>query len=234
MIRLGLLLVGHVDAGSLHVGGDYPALYENLLQSHDIEITTYRCDEGQMPDSTRDQDGWLCSPSRLSVYDDIAWLRDVEQLLRDIVSTEAPYVGICFGHQLMAQALGAVVQKAEYGWGIGSKQYDIHLAEPWMTPAATQIRLAASHQDQVMSLPDQAELLASSDYCAIGGMKIGERAWTLQVHPEFSSELASSLLATRQQLFGPEKVERALSTLQAPLDQDLVAHWIARFFHLCA
>ncbi|MSO59924.1 MAG: hypothetical protein EXQ63_06325 [Ilumatobacteraceae bacterium] len=233
MKHIGLLLVGHVDAGSMHVGGDYPELYENLLQRHEIELTTYHCDEGQMPDSLSDQDGWFCSPSRLSVYDNVAWLRDVEQLLRDIVSTETPYVGICFGHQLMAQALGVVVKKAEYGWGIGMKEYEIHIAQPWMTPPATQIRLAASHQDQVMSLPDGARLLASSDYCPIGGMQIGERAWTLQVHPEFSLELATSLLATRQQLFGPEKVEKALSTLQTSLDQDLVAGWIARFFHLC-
>ncbi len=233
MTRIGLLLVGHIDAGSLHIGGDYPELYAKLLQRHNIELTTYRCDEGQMPNALSDQEGWLCSPSRLSVYDDIAWLRDVEHLLRDIVATETPYVGICFGHQLMAQALGAVVKKSEYGWGIGRKDYEIHLAQPWMLPSAKQIRLAASHQDQVMSLPDGTQLLASSDYCPIGGMQIGERAWTLQVHPEFSPDLASSLLATRQQLFGQEKVVKALTTLQMPLDQELVAGWIAEFFKLC-
>lgn len=230
MKRIGLLLVGHIDAGSLHIGGDYPELYAGILAPHDIELTTYRCDEGQMPSSLSEQDGWLCSPSRLSVYDDVDWLRDVEQLLRDMVATETPYVGICFGHQLMAQALGATVAKADYGWGIGAKHYDIVEQQSWMD-SSDQIVLAASHQDQVQSLPDGARLLARADYCPVGGMLIGDRAWTLQVHPEFSPSLADSLLATRLALFGEEKAGAARSTLSEPLQQDRIAGWISTFFH---
>ncbi len=230
MKRIGLLLVGHIDAGSLHVGGDYPELYKSILEPEDIEITTYECDNGQMPDSLNEQDGWLCSPSRLSVYEDHAWLRDVEQLLRDMVATEKPYVGICFGHQLMAQALGATVKKADYGWGIGAKHYEIVEQQSWMD-SSDEIVLAASHQDQVQNLPNGARLLAKSDYCPIGGMLIGERAWTLQVHPEFTPALADSLLATRLQLFGEDKAAAARATLSEPLQQARVAKWISRFFH---
>ncbi len=230
MKRIGLLLVGHIDAGSLHVGGDYPELYNELLAPLDIQLTTYRCDEGQLPDSVTEQDGWMCSPSRLSVYDDQQWLRDVEQLLRDMIASETPYVGICFGHQLMAQALGATVKKADYGWGIGAKQYEVVAPQPWMD-STDPIVLAASHQDQVQELPSDARLLARADYCPIGGMVIGERAWTLQVHPEFSPALADSLLATRLQLFGEEKANAARETLTQPLHQHRIAGWISRFFH---
>lgn len=230
MSRVGLLLVGHVDAASLHVGGDYPQLYESLLSHHGIELTTYRCDEGQIPSSVREQDGWMCSPSRLSVYDDLDWLRDVEQFLRDIVATETPYVGICFGHQLLAQALGAMVCKADVGWGIGAKVCDIVARQQWMVPPADRIVLAASHQDQVQSLPSGASLLARSDYCPVSGMLVGERAWTLQLHPEFSPALADSLLATRINLFGAESVAAARASLATPLDQEIVATWIAGFF----
>jgi GMP synthase-like glutamine amidotransferase len=230
MKKIGLLLVGHIDAGSLHIGGDYPELYNSILAPHDIELTTYRCDEGQMPASLSEQDGWLCSPSRLSVYDDHAWLRDVEQLLRDMVAKEIPYVGICFGHQLMAQAMGSTVAKADFGWGIGAKHYDIVEQQPWMDSAAP-IVLAASHQDQVQSLPTGARLMASAPYCPVGGMLIGDRAWTLQIHPEFSPALADSLLATRLALFGEERAEAARATLSEPLQQDRIAGWISRFFH---
>lgn len=233
MKRIGLLLVGHIDAGSLHIGGDYPELYADLLQPHDIELTTYRCDEGQMPESLSEQDGYICSPSRLSVYDDHQWLRDVEQLLRDMVATETPYVGICFGHQLMAQALGATVQKAPVGWGIGAKHYEVVESQPWMDSTAD-IVLAASHQDQVMQLPDGARLMARAPYCPVGGMLIGERAWTLQVHPEFSPALADSLLATRLALFGEEAAEAARVTLKEPLQQNRIAGWMSRFFHQVA
>ena len=230
MKRIGLLLVGHIDAGSLHVGGDYPELYSALLADKGIKLTTYRCDEGQMPDSLSEQDGWMCSPSRLSVYDDHAWLRDVEQLLRDMVAAESPYVGICFGHQLMAQALGATVRKADYGWGIGAKTYEIVSPQTWMD-SSDNVVLAASHQDQVQELPSGAQLLARADYCPIGGMMIGERAWTLQVHPEFSPALADSLLATRLALFGEEKAEAARRTLAYGLQQQRIAGWISTFFH---
>jgi GMP synthase-like glutamine amidotransferase len=230
MKRIGLLLVGHIDAGSLHVGGDYPELYAGILADKGIELTTYRCDEGQMPDSVNEQDGWLCSPSRLSVYDDHAWLRDVEQLLRDFVEKEKPYVGICFGHQLMAQALGATVSKADYGWGIGAKHYEVVAPQPWMDSSAD-IVLAASHQDQVQALPESAELLATADYCPIGGMTIGNTAWTLQVHPEFSPALADSLLVTRLALFGEEKAQAARTTLAEGLQQQRIAGWISSFFH---
>lgn len=230
MKRIGLLLVGHIDAGSLHVGGDYPELYAELLTPLDIELVTYRCDEGQLPESVREQDGWMCSPSRLSVYDDVAWLRDVEQLLRDMVATETPYVGICFGHQLMAQALGAEVRKADHGWGIGAQRYEVVEPQSWMD-STDDIVLAASHQDQVQQLPRDARLLARADYCPIGGMVIGERAWTLQVHPEFSPTLADSLLATRLELFGEEKAAAARATLAQPLHQQRISGWISRFFH---
>lgn len=230
MKRIGLLLVGHIDAGSLHVGGDYPELYAGILADKGIELTTYRCDEGQMPESLTEQDGFMCSPSRLSVYDDHAWLRDVETLLRDLVAKEKPYVGICFGHQLMAQALGATVKKADYGWGIGAKHYEVVAKQPWMD-SSDEIVLAASHQDQVQSLPDGAQLLARADYCPIGGMTIGETAWTLQVHPEFSPALADSLLATRLALFGEEKAEAARNTLAEGLQQQRIAGWISNFFH---
>lgn len=233
MKKIGLLLVGHIDQGSLHIGGDYPELYAELLAPLDIELTTYRCDEGQLPQSLSEQDGWICSPSRLSVYDDHAWLRDVEQLLLDMVKQEIPYVGICFGHQLMAQALGATVAKADVGWGIGAKHYEIVEQQPWMD-SPRDIVLAASHQDQVQSLPSGARLMATSSYCPVGGMLIGDRAWTLQIHPEFSTALADNLLSTRRSLFGDDQVNTARATLSEPLDQQRIAGWISRFFHQVA
>jgi GMP synthase-like glutamine amidotransferase len=150
-----------------------------------------------------------------------------------MVTTETPYVGICFGHQLMAQALGATVQKANVGWGIGAKHYEVVEAQPWMDSTAD-IVLAASHQDQVMQLPDGARLMARAPYCPVGGMLIGERAWTLQVHPEFSPALADSLLATRLALFGEEAAEAARVTLKEPLQQNRIAGWMSRFFHSVA
>ena len=231
-MRIGLLVVGHVDEASLGVAGDYPGLFGALLAAHDLELVEYDIGAGHLPDSTSECDGWLCSPSRSSVYDDLAWIADVEQFLRDVIATEHPYVGICFGHQLLARALGATVAPYPDGWQVGAQTYELvqHLA--WMDPPLTRATLIASHQDQVINLPDGAELLARAvnGNCRIAGFTLGERAWTLQAHPEFVAPLADHLLARRVELIGADKVTAARASLTAPLDRLTVGGWIARFF----
>lgn len=119
--RIGLLMVGHVDPKSQCVGGDYPELFGSILSPLGIELVRYDLDEGHFPDAVDERDRWLCSPSRLSTYDDVAWLSDAEELLRRIVAAEVPYVGIGFGDQLLAQALGGKVERSTYGWGVGAR-----------------------------------------------------------------------------------------------------------------
>jgi GMP synthase-like glutamine amidotransferase len=228
--RVGLLVVGHVDPASVHVAGDYPELYRNLLEPLGVDIVPFACADGDLPASLDDCDGWLCSPSRSSAYDDDPWIGDTEQLLRQLMAEERLFVGICFGHQLLAQALGGRVSRAEAGWGVGAQVFDVVRPQWWMEGATTSIRLVASHQDQVVDLPPEAEVWLSSPYCPNGGLIVGERAWTLQLHPEFTAELADSLLQSRTELLGADTVERARSSLAQPLDRHLVAHWIARTF----
>ena len=224
------MMVGHVDPKSQHIGGDYPELFASLLEPHSIDLVRYDLDEGRFPDSVNECDGWLCSPSRMSTYDPVDWLADAEQLLREIIAVETPYVGICFGHQLLAQALGGLVEKSPAGWGVGVRDFNVVQHRSWMDPARDEIALIGSHQDQVVRLPADAELLFSADYCPNGGFAIGERAWTIQVHPEFIPDLADHLLAGRIDLIGAEKVSKARATLNRPLDRHVVASWIARFF----
>jgi GMP synthase-like glutamine amidotransferase len=229
-MRIGLLMVGHVDPKSQHIAGDYPQLFGDILAPLGIELVRYDLDEGHFPDNPGECDGWLCSPSRMSTYDDVSWLSDVEELLRRIIATESPYVGICFGHQLLAQALGGKVERSDYGWGVGVREYDVVEHRAWMAPVKKRLSLIGSHQDQVTQLPSDATLLFQSEYCPLGGFSIGERAWTLQVHPEFVAPLADHLLAGRIELIGAERVALARSTLDRPLDRHVVAQWMARFF----
>jgi GMP synthase-like glutamine amidotransferase len=230
--RIGLLMVGHVDPKSVHIAGDYPELFAGLLDGHDLELVRYDLDEGRFPGSVTECDGWLCGPSRASVYDDLPWRTGAEELLREIVATETPYVGICFGHQLLAQVLGATVARADDGWQVGARDYDLLAAPGWMDPPARRITLIASHQDQVVALPDGAALLAAGadGGCPIAGFTVGPRAWTLQPHPEFVPSMADHLLAGRIELIGAGRVALARASLDRRLDRGVVATWIARFF----
>jgi len=230
--RIGLLMVGHVDPKSVHIAGDYPELFAGLLADHDVELVRYDLDLGRFPETVAECDGWMCGPSRSSAYDELPWRADAESLLREIVATESPYVGVCFGHQLLAQALGARVERATDGWQVGAHDYDIVDRAPWMDPPTARITLIASHQDQVVDLPSGASLLArgADGGCPVAGFTVGPRTWTLQPHPEFVPPLADHLLAGRVELIGAERVATARASLTRPLDRSVVARWIATFF----
>lgn len=136
-LRIGLLMMGHVDPKSVHVAGDYPELFGSLLEGQGIELVRYDLDEGRFPDDLRACDGWLSSPSRLSAYDPVPWLSDAEELLREVVAVEAPFVGICFGHQLWPRrwvarsrsprtdgewvCVSSTSSPADRGWGRATK-----------------------------------------------------------------------------------------------------------------
>lgn len=228
-MRLGLLLVGHVAETSTHIAGDYPELFAALL-GPDVELIRYDLDRDRFPDSGRECDGWLLSPSRCSVSDPHPWIASAEDLVRELLDTERPYVGICFGHQLLAQALGAPVAMAAGGWEVGVHDYEIVATHPWMRPARESLALVASHEDQVMAVPDGAQLLARADGCPIAGLTVGARAWTIQPHPEFVPALADDLLSRRVELIGAAKVDDARATLTRPLDGSVIGQWIGAFF----
>jgi GMP synthase-like glutamine amidotransferase len=229
--RIGLLLAGHVDPKSQHIAGDYPELFRDLLAPLGIVLRRYDVDAGRFPDALDECDGWLCSPSRRSVYEDLPWIRDLEQLHRDLIAQERPYVGVCFGHQLLAQALGGRVERNEDGWGVGVQDYELLEPQPWMGHAPPKtFSLIASHEDQVIAPPADARVIARADYCPIAALAVGERAWTVQGHPEFVPALADHLLAGRVDLIGRERVEVARASLDRHLDRLTVGRWIADFF----
>lgn len=230
MKRVGLLVVGYVADSAVPIAGDYPELFEALLAGRDVELVRYDLDRGRFPTSVDECDGWLCSPSRCSTYDPHDWIGDAEDLLRELVARERPYVGICFGHQLLAQALGAPIRRAADGWQVGVHDYELVERAPWMDPVHDRLALLASHEDQVTAVPHGARLLARTDGCPIAGLLVGERAWTLQPHPEFTTPLAEHLYAMRRETIGEAKATAALASLSKALDRLDVGRWIAGFF----
>jgi GMP synthase-like glutamine amidotransferase len=228
-VRAGLLVVGHVDERSRHIAGDYAELFGALLAPVCIDVVPYAAERGELPASLDECDGWLCSPSRSSVYDDEPWIAGVEAVLRAAVADDVPFVGICFGHQLLAQALGGRVERAPGGWGVGVQEYEMLEPLPGLPPRST-CALLASHQDQVVDVPDDLRVIARSDYCPVAGLAAGDRVWTVQGHPEFVPELADHLLGLRVDLIGAERVATARASLARPTDRDAIARAIAATF----
>lgn len=229
MFRLGLLQCDSLDQPHVDVDGDYDVLFTDLLRRDDVELHIFRADQGDLPTSPRDCDGWVVPGSRESVYDEIDWILGLRRFVGDLLASEVVTVGICFGHQMIAQEMGSTVARSDDGWNIGAIDYRLHQSPPGERDGGDTFTLIASHQDQVLDLPEGAELLAAATTCPIAGYTVGDRVLTVQAHPEFGPELAGSLYRSRVERIGAEPIARALDSLSSPLDRARVSDWIIDF-----
>lgn len=229
-MNIGLLMCGHVHETVRPRFGDYPELFAALFGPLGVSFTRYDADQGQLPTTLDECDGWITSPARSSVGDPDPWIAATADFIRAAVQQEVPFAGVCFGHQLMAKALGGRVERWPDGWCVGVHEYEVVASRPWMSPPASRFRLVASHEDQVTALPPGAELLATSADCANAAFAIGARAIGLQPHPDFPVELSAALLDLREDLIGPAKVAAARTTLTREPDRALWAQWLVNFF----
>jgi GMP synthase-like glutamine amidotransferase len=209
--------------------GTYPDMFRRLLGEDAYDWRVYAADEGELPSNPGECDGYLITGSSAGVYEDLPWIAPAEDFLR-AAKGKAALVGVCFGHQLMAHAFGAEVIKSPKGWGVGETEYRVLIREPWMDSDAP-IRLPASHQDQVVSLPPGAEVFAASDFTPFAGLLWpGERAISMQPHPEFEPAYAISLIEHRRGgTYPDDQADRAAASFEAPDDRARVGRWIANF-----
>lgn len=237
--------IGILEAGRppepMSAYGRYSAVFERLLQPHmpaETEFTGFAALDGVFPDSVEDADVWLITGSAFSAYEDHPWINQLEAFIQQAASRNKILVGICFGHQLIAQALGGSVQKYRGGWGVGSHTYTLQSVPEWM-PEADPITFDtyASHQDQVITMPETATLLASSPFCENAMMAIGDTILTLQTHPEMTTDFARDLYELRRERIGDDIINSAISSLsEAPLatDAERAARWINAFIQHAA
>jgi len=233
MPRIGLLECDYVSDRFRSIAGDYRDMFTQLFEGSEsgLDLIPYDVYKGELPVEPDECDGWLSTGSRHSVYDEIDWIAGLSSFVRDVRASSRPFVGICFGHQVLAHALGGGVEPADTGWGVGVHQLEVVLDEPWMTPNVEPPgpRLHFMHQDQVTSLPEGGVLLGRADHCPIAMFQIGETMLGMQPHPEFVAPYVDALLAARRDRIGEERVDEARRSLSAPTDESAVARWIVGF-----
>jgi GMP synthase-like glutamine amidotransferase len=228
-MRVGLLVCDHVRDEFRGVAGDYPDMFEALLGDQ-LELVPYHLVDGEFPASPGDCDGWITTGSRQSVYDDIPWVQRFAQLTRDIAGSDRRLVGVCFGQQMIAHALGGKVEQAPQGWGVGIKEVSVVHAEPWMEPPTDSFRILNSHRDQVTVLPTGGRVVGSNEHCPVSAMSVGERIIGIQGHPEFVPEYSAALMESRRGWLIPDEVvDAGIASLGAGPDRRLLTQWIVRF-----
>lgn len=231
-MKIGLLLCDHIAENFLEIGGDYPDYFARLFDRWQgaIEWRLYDLRNGDHPRSPRECDAWMTTGSRASAYDEEEWIERLKGFVRRIAAEGRPLVGICFGHQVMAEALGGEVRRAETGWGVGFQAIELAPgAASWMSPSESPISLLYLHQDQVSRLPAGSTLLGSSTHCPNAIYQAGERLLAIQAHPELTPPYLEAILHHRRELIGEDKFAAALSGLGSPTSAPLVAEWIINF-----
>ena len=226
-MHVGLLECDEVTGRFAQVSGGYREMFAALLP--EARFTYYRAHEGALPARTDECAAWVCTGSRYSAYDTMPWISRLLQLIREIEKSRVPFVGICFGHQMLAQALGGEVAKAENGWGVGVLPLEIISREAWMQPPRAEVRIQHMHQDQVQRLPPGSVVLGRSPHCEVGMFRVGETMLGIEGHPEFTPEFSEALIRARRERIGAERSDAALKSVRQPNDGMLVGRWIARF-----
>ena len=174
-------------------------------------------------------DAMLLTGSPAGVYERHSWIAPLENLVRAAAEANRRQIGICFGHQLMAQALGGRVEKSDKGWGVGVHRYKVSGGARWMDPPQNEIACVVSHQDQVIELPPGASTLAGSQFCPHGIISYAQGpAISFQMHPEFDHDFAADLMEVRRERLG-SAADDGLASLRGSSDRQLLARWIANF-----
>ena len=221
-MKIGILRTGHSPDEMIETQGNYDEMFVRLLDGNDFEFETFSVVDGEFPEGPQDADGWLITGSKHGAYEDHAWIAPLEDLIREINASGKPLIGVCFGHQIIAQALGGKVVKYDGGWSVGRNEYTLD---------GKTVALNAWHQDQVVELPAGARVVGSSDFCANAMLAYGDTVWTVQAHPEFPAEFIDGLIKTRGKGVVPDaQLETATATLPQPTDSADIAAHMAQFF----
>jgi GMP synthase-like glutamine amidotransferase len=216
--------------------GTYAEMLINLINSDEklFEFKTFNILDGIFPLNHNDCDGWIVTGSPHGVYEEHSWIPIVSQLIKDIYDNKLPIFGVCFGHQLIAQALGGNVEKSIKGWGLGLHTYQINNKTNYMDNLSSEVTLNICHQDQVLSPPNGATVYAKSDFCENAGFYIKDKVLTMQAHPEFLVDFIKALLTARRDVTIPKQfVDPALIGLKSHPDSvqsNQFAETIRRFF----
>lgn len=219
---IGILQTGSSPDALKDAFGDYPDFFERMLAGRGLTFRRYQVEKMDFPASVSDCDGWLITGSRHGAYEDHPFINPLEAFIRDAFAAHVPVVGICFGHQIIAQAMGGRVEKYAGGWSVGPTDYDFN---------GEKITLNAWHRDQVVQVPEGAEVIASNAFCENAALLYDDRILTVQAHPEFGPDFLDGLMRTRGPGLVPDDLmARARQRLGDPLHDKTMGARIAAFF----
>ena len=218
-MKIGVLVTGRPPEALQDQFDGYDQFFARFLAEQGFDFAAWPVLDGVFPESVAEADGWLITGSKYGAYEDHAWIPTLEAFVRDVYASGRPMVGICFGHQIIAQALGGTVEKFEGGWSVGATEY--RLAD------GGTMTLNAFHQDQVIDPPPGTTTIAETEFCKHAGLAYRTNTMSLQPHPEFQSDYVKALLDARASALPAEIRDGARQNLDAILHTTEAAAMVA-------
>lgn len=231
-MKLTIIETGHVPEALRARFQSYPDMFRTMFARHGAGI---RADfvpvlnGAPLPDPAG-LEAVLITGSPAGVYDDLPWMNPLRDFIRRAYEKRTKMVGICFGHQIVADALGGDVRKSEKGWGLGRHAYEVVPSRPHFAPGAPSLAVACSHQDQVITPPPSARVVLRSDFAPNAGLLYDNGATlTFQPHPEFEDDYASALIDLRHGKVAEDTLNAAHESMKIPSDSAVLARAIGQF-----
>jgi len=238
-ITLGILETGIIDQHLIRIHGTYPDMFVKMYRDQDPNVIFkfYNVIENHYPTDIDECDAYLITGSKSDSFSDEPWVITLRQYIRTLYSQSKSLIGVCFGHQAIAIALGGQAQRSDKGWGIGvyNSQIETQILQqklPWLESQYQSFNILVSHQDQVTKLPPGATLLASNDFCPNSAFYIEDKVLCFQGHPEISPGFARGLMALRKDIIPKEVYQQGLDSSELPLHADAVTRWMLNFIRL--
>ena len=232
-LKIGIFQTGSIPKELNQYFPSYPQMFIDCLSANSNQWTfdNFEIFNSVFPKDLKIYDGFIITGSAYGVYENLPWINNLFRKINEIINQGIPLVGICFGHQAIAQAINGLVEKSNLGWGAGVSNMEIFIQKKWFHSSNSCLNLIYSHQDQVIKLPKYAEIIAGNQFCPISSFCIDDKVFTLQGHPEFSNQYALKLLHLRKNKIGLEKFEKAKISLKNDFNEGEIAiNWIKNFF----
>ena len=229
VLKVSILETGKLPQNLENKFGDYPKMFNDLFKQSNLnfEIKTYNLINNDFPKNFDNTDLWLITGSSYGVYENVPWISKLKNLIKKIYKLKTPLIGICFGHQVIAEALGGKVEKSSRGWGVGVHRYERKLNPKWSKIVGDYFFGYASHQDQVVIKPKNAFSIYGSSFCPNSILCYDNLenpiAISIQSHPEFKKDCLEMIIKRRIGQTIPNKLgNKALDSLTKKIDNQKI------------
>ena len=230
-MKIGILNSDTVQIDGAAEFGQYPEMFSKVFWTLDpnIQFKTYEVQYNDYPQDMNECDAYLITGSKASCYDNVQWIHALKQFIKALHKNKKKLIGVCFGHQIIAEALGGSVGKSPSGWHAGVDSIFLNNDALEYGDQGKKYNLVFSHQDEVKRLPRNATLIAESASCPIGMFLIENHIFCTQGHIELDKKFARMIYDFRKKQIGDSKHQHACETLDMQTDEHEIAKSLLEF-----